>query len=77
MARKRDIRHRISHGVARGVSASGPDCRESARTSRRYQSGEVDHGGRISKCGDQLTRRLLFEAASVIMYQSWVSLGIR
>jgi transposase len=46
-------------------------------TPRRYQSGEVDHGGRISKCGDQLTRRLLFEAASVIMYRSRVPLGIR
>jgi transposase len=46
-------------------------------TPRRYQSGEVDHGGRISKCGDRLTRRLLFEAASVIMYRSRVPLGIR
>ncbi len=27
-------------------------------TPTRYQSGEVDIGGRISKCGDRLTRRL-------------------
>ena len=33
-------------------------------TPRRYQSGEIDHGGRISKCGDKLTRKLLFEAAT-------------
>ncbi|PQO24124.1 hypothetical protein C2I36_04220 [Rhodobacteraceae bacterium WD3A24] len=36
-------------------------------TPKRYQSGEVDIGGRISKCGDCLTRSLLFEAASVIL----------
>lgn len=46
-------------------------------TPRRYQSGEVDHGGRISKCGDRLTRRLLFEAASVIMYRSRAPLAVR
>lgn len=39
-------------------------------TPKRYQSGEVDIGGRISKCGDRLTRRLLFEAASVILYRT-------
>jgi transposase len=36
-------------------------------TPRRYQSGEVDINGRISKCGDRLTRKLLFEAANVIL----------
>jgi transposase len=34
-------------------------------TPRRYQSGEVDHGGHISKCGDGLLRAYLFEAAAV------------
>ncbi len=29
-------------------------------TPRRYQSGEVDRAGRISKCGDGLVRTLLF-----------------
>ena len=36
-------------------------------TPRRYQSGEVDINGRISKCGDRLTRKLLFEAANVML----------
>ena len=34
-------------------------------TPRRYQSGEVDYAGRISKCGDGMVRCLLFEAAKV------------
>ncbi len=33
-------------------------------TPRRYQSGETDYSGRISKCGDQAMRALLFEAAA-------------
>jgi transposase len=33
---------------------------------RRYQSGEVDRAGRISKRGDRLTRSLLYEAADVL-----------
>lgn len=32
-------------------------------TPRRYQSGEVDRAGHISKCGDSLLRSYLFEAA--------------
>lgn len=36
-------------------------------TPKRYQSGDVDHAGGISKCGDRLTRSLLFEAASVLL----------
>lgn len=36
-------------------------------TPRRYQSGEVDIGGRISKAGDRSTRSLLFEAANALM----------
>lgn len=46
-------------------------------TPTRYQSGEVDIGGRISKCGDRLTRRLLFEAATVILYRTRTPLGLR
>lgn len=46
-------------------------------TPTRYQSGDVDIGGRISKCGDRLTRRLLFEAASVILYRTRGELGLR
>jgi transposase len=36
-------------------------------TPRRYQSGELDLGGRISKCGDSLVRAYLFEAATVLL----------
>ncbi len=36
-------------------------------TPRRYQSGEVDRAGRISKCGDRMLRSLLFEAAHVLL----------
>lgn len=39
-------------------------------TPKRYQSNEVDIGGRISKTGDRLTRKLLFEAATVILYRA-------
>ena len=36
-------------------------------TSRRYQSGEMDYSGRISKNGDGVLRSLLFEAANVLL----------
>lgn len=36
-------------------------------TPRRYQSGEVDRIGRISKCGDPLLRTYLFEAATSLL----------
>jgi len=39
-------------------------------TPRRYQSGEVDHAGRISKCGDGMVRGLLFESAKVLLSRS-------
>ena len=34
---------------------------------RRYQSGEVDYTGSISKCGDGRVRTLLYEAANVML----------
>ena len=34
---------------------------------RRYQSGEVDYTGSISKCGDRRLRTLLYEAANVML----------
>ena len=34
---------------------------------RRYQSGEVDYTGSISKCGDRRARTLLYEAANVML----------
>lgn len=36
-------------------------------TSRRYQSGEMDYTGRISKHGDSLLRGLLYEAANSLL----------
>lgn len=39
-------------------------------TPRRYQSGEVDRVGRITKVGDSETRTALFEAANVILRPS-------
>lgn len=51
-------------------------------TPKRYQSGEIDRSGRISKCGDRMVRTYLFEAAGVLLtrVQSWSSLkawGVR
>jgi transposase len=39
-------------------------------TPRKYQSGEVDRAGSISKCGDRMTRSLLFEAAGVLLFRN-------
>ena len=36
-------------------------------TPRRWQSGEVERQGRISRCGDRMARTMLFEAANVIL----------
>ena len=36
-------------------------------TPRKYQSGEIDRTGRISRCGDALTRTLIYESAVVIL----------
>jgi len=51
-------------------------------TPRRYQSGEIDRSGRISKCDDRMVRTCLFEAAGVLLtrVQAWSSLkawGVR
>lgn len=43
-------------------------------TPRRYQSGETDRSGRISKCGSGAMRSLLYEAAtSLICHVRWFS----
>ncbi len=39
-------------------------------TTRRYQSGEVDYNGHISRRGDTNVRSLLYEAATVILTRS-------
>ena len=36
---------------------------------RKYQSGDVDRTGSITKCGDQLLRSCLFEAAHVLLHR--------
>lgn len=46
-------------------------------TPRRYQSGEVDINGRISKCGDRLTRKLLFEAANAMLSRCSQPIALR
>ncbi len=38
-------------------------------TPRRYESGETDYVGKISKCGDALVRSLLFEAAMTLLHR--------
>jgi transposase len=45
-------------------------------TPRRYQSGETDIQGRISRCGDELARTALYEAAHSLLIRStkWSSL---
>ena len=47
-------------------------------TPRRYQSGETDTNGRISKCGDQLARTYLYEAATSLLtkVQKWSALKV-
>ena len=49
---------------------------------RRFQSGEVDRQGSISKCGDPLLRHYLYEAAGVLLTRTrrWSTLkawGVR
>jgi transposase len=41
-------------------------------TCSRYQSGEVDRSGRISRCGDEMMRVMLYEAAqSMLRSKKW------
>jgi transposase len=46
-------------------------------TPRQYQSGEVDRAGSISKCGDRMTRSLLFEAAGVLLFRNRQTSALR
>jgi transposase len=46
-------------------------------TTRRYQSGEVDHDGHISRRGDGHLRGLLYEAATVILTRSTADSSLR
>ena len=41
-------------------------------TCAKYQSGEVDRNGRISRCGDEIMRVMLYEAAqSMLRSKKW------
>lgn len=46
-------------------------------TTRRYQSGEVDYDGHISRRGDSYVRGLLYEAATVMLTRSSVDSSLR
>ena len=46
-------------------------------TTRRYQSGEVDHDGHISRRGDAHLRGLLYEAAIVILTRAHADSSLR
>lgn len=46
-------------------------------TTKRYQSGEVDYAGRISKRGDTQLRALLYEAAMVILTRTTADSALR
>ena len=44
-------------------------------TCSRYQSGEVDGSGKISRCGDEMMQTMLYEAAQSMMHSkkwSWL-----
>ena len=46
-------------------------------TTKRYQSGEVDYDGHISRRGDGHLRTLLYEAAAVILTRSIADSSLR
>src|ERR1700745_302749 len=39
-------------------------------TCAKYQSGEIDWSGRISRCGDEMMRTMLYEAAQTLLTRS-------
>ena len=39
-------------------------------TPSKYQSGEINRSGAISKCGDEMVRAMLYEAAHIILVRS-------
>ena len=39
-------------------------------TCSKYQSGEIDRTGRISRCGDEMMRTMLYEAAQCMLLRS-------
>ena len=59
-------------GIASWVrySASALISPRAGLTPKRYQSGEIDYDGGVSKCGDALLRTMLNEAAHSLLIQS-------
>lgn len=44
-------------------------------TPRRYSSGQTEYDGRISRCGDEMVRTALYQAANVLLHHGrWSSL---
>ena len=44
-------------------------------TPKRYSSGQTDYDGRISRCGDEMVRTALYQAANVLLHHGrWSSL---
>ena len=65
---------RAAHGALKGRSksdrsdAEGPArLAETGLTPRRWQSGEVDRRGGVSKAGNGMARYLLYEAANSLL----------
>ena len=54
---------KIALGVALGLAIYDG----LSEPTRQYQSGKTDRSGRISRCGDNLARTLMYEAAVVIL----------
>ena len=46
-------------------------------TPRRYQSGETDYSGRITKFGDASVREALYQAAHIMLTRSWTQTASR
>ncbi|WP_246686302.1 IS110 family transposase [Methylobacterium sp. WL8] len=59
-----------------GSDSPGTSGRISRLTPSRYQSGETDIQGKVSRCGDELARTALYEAAHSLLTRSrkWSSL---
>ena len=57
-----DQPHRFVHSRDVGAHAG--------LTPKRYQSGEIDYDGGISKCGDAMLRTMLYEAAQSMLTHS-------
>jgi hypothetical protein len=55
--RTHDRRRTKANILRRRLEPYGPSTH--GITPRRYQSGEIDRAGRISKCGDTLARTLI------------------